>query len=177
MVGRLVQNQQVRFFQQQPCDGKPCFLTAAEAGDDAGAAGDLRRRQRGRSPAGTAGKSARTTETGLPNEDEKRPNKAGGTCVITALFGAEKITNSDLIIAAAHVREEKSQEAQAALFNAIRKARFIAPAMMQEIPNEIKPGDQVTAKAEFIMLNRDDQKWLPLFTSLPELQKWSTGPS
>ena len=49
--------------------------------------------------------------------------------------------------------------------------------MMQEIPNEIKPGDQVTAKAEFIMLNRDDQKWLPLFTSLPELQKWSTGPS
>ena len=97
--------------------------------------------------------------------------------VITALFGAEKITNSDLIIAAAHVREEKSQEAQAALFNAIRKARFIAPAMMQEIPNEIKPGDQVTAKAEFIMLNRDDQKWLPLFTSLPELQKWSTGPS
>lgn len=90
--------------------------------------------------------------------------------VITALFGAEKITNSDLIIAAAHVREEKSQEAQAALFNAIRKARFIAPAMMQEIPSEIKPGDQVTAKAEFIMLNRDDQKWLPLFTSLPELQ-------
>lgn len=42
--------------------------------------------------------------------------------------------------------------------------------MMQEIPSEIKPGDQVTAKAEFIMLNRDDQKWLPLFTSLPELQ-------
>ena len=36
VVGRLVQNQQVRFFQQQPCDGKPCFLTAAEAGDDAG---------------------------------------------------------------------------------------------------------------------------------------------
>ena len=33
MVGRLVQNQQVRRFQQQPCNGKPCLFAAAESGD------------------------------------------------------------------------------------------------------------------------------------------------
>ena len=36
VVGRLVQNQQIRFLQQQPCNGKPCFFAAAETGDDAG---------------------------------------------------------------------------------------------------------------------------------------------
>ena len=34
----------------------------------------------------------------------------------------------------------------------------------------------MNAKAEFIMLNHDNGKYMPLFTSLPELEKWTGAP-
>lgn len=97
--------------------------------------------------------------------------------VITAMFGTEKITNSELIVAATRAREESTPENQAAMFDAIRKARYVAPVLMEDPPKNLKAGEKFNAKADFIMLNRDDKKWLPLFTSLPELQKWTTAPS
>lgn len=105
------------------------------------------------------------------------PKAPAATHTITAMFGTEKITNSDVIIAASKLRTEKTPEAQNALFDALRKGRFVAPALMEDLPKTVKAGDKVTAKAEFIMVNHDDQKFLPLFTSLPELQKWSAIPS
>ncbi len=96
---------------------------------------------------------------------------------ITALFGTEAITNPNVIIMADRFRNENTPQTTAAFFDTLRKARFVAPALMKNMPKEAKPGDKVTAQAEFIMLNHDDKKFLPLFTSLSELQKWVGAPA
>ena len=61
------------------------------------------------------------------------------------------------------------------MFEAMRKARFVAPVLM-EVPKEVKAGEKVNAQAEFIMLNHEGGKYMPLFTSLSELQKWNGAP-
>lgn len=94
---------------------------------------------------------------------------------ILPLFGTEKITNSEVIIAADRLRKENTEDAKIALFNAMRRTKFVAPVLM-EMPKEVKAGDKVNAKAEFIMLNHDNGKYIPLFTSLPELEKWTGAP-
>ncbi|MFR0949820.1 MAG: SseB family protein [Ruminococcus callidus] len=45
-----------------------------------------------------------------------------------------------------------------------------------EVPKEVKAGEKVNAQAEFIMLNHEGGKYMPLFTSLSELQKWNGAP-
>ena len=45
-----------------------------------------------------------------------------------------------------------------------------------EMPKDVKAGEKINAQAEFIMLNHDGGKFMPLFTSLPELQKWTGAP-
>ena len=94
---------------------------------------------------------------------------------IMPLFGTEKITNSEVIIAADRLRRENNEDAKNNLFNVMRKARFVAPVLM-EMPKEVKAGEKINAQAEFIMLNHDGGKFMPLFTSLPELQKWTGAP-
>lgn len=94
---------------------------------------------------------------------------------IMPLFGTEKITNSEVIIAADRLRRENNEDAKNNLFNVMRKARFVAPVLM-EMPKEVKVGEKINAQAEFIMLNHDGGKFMPLFTSLPELQKWTGAP-
>ena len=94
---------------------------------------------------------------------------------IMPLFGTEKITNSEVIIAADRLRRENNEDAKNNLFNVMRKARFVAPVLM-EMPKEVKAGEKVNAQAEFIMLNHEGGKYMPLFTSLSELQKWNGAP-
>ena len=94
---------------------------------------------------------------------------------IMPLFGTEKITNSEVIIAADRLRRENNEDAKNNLFNVMRKARFVAPVLM-EMPKEVKAGEKINAQAEFIMLNHDGGEFMPLFTSLPELQKWTGAP-
>lgn len=105
----------------------------------------------------------------LPEENAQKKH------TITALFGTEKITNNDVIIAASRLRKESSDEARMTLFDALRKAKFVAPVFM-DVPENVKPGDTVNAKAEFILINHGEDKFIPLFTSLPELQKWASVP-
>ncbi len=100
-----------------------------------------------------------------------------GAHKITPMFDAQTITNPDVIIGADKFKNENSPQVTAAFFDTLRKARFVAPAIMKNLPKEVKPGEKVTAQAEFVMLNHEDQKYLPLFTSLPELQKWTGAPN
>lgn len=95
---------------------------------------------------------------------------------ITALFGTEAITNPNVIIAADRFRKENTPQAQSMFFDSLRKARFVAPAIMRDLPKTAKPGEKLTAQAEFIMIKNEDKQFLPLFTSLPELQKWRGAP-
>lgn len=97
--------------------------------------------------------------------------------VITALLGTDKLTNPDVVAAAVRLRTEPTQEVQNMLFDALRKGRFVAPAIIRDFPQEIKPGEKANAKAEFIMINHEDKKFLPIFTSFSELQKWTSAPS
>ena len=103
------------------------------------------------------------------------PAGAKPSHTITALFGTEKITNSEIIVAASKLRAENTETSRNAMFAAMRQARFVAPVLM-EMPQNVKAGDKINAKAEFIMINHDGEKFMPLFTSLPELQKWNGAP-
>lgn len=96
---------------------------------------------------------------------------------IQPLFNTAKLDNQAVIDAANKLKETNSREAQMELFNVMRKATFVAPAKMKDMPTETKPGERVTAKAEFIMLNNGDKKFLPLFTNLDELKMWTAAPA
>ena len=63
---------------------------------------------------------------------------------IMPLFGTEKITNSEVIIAADRLRRENNEDAKNNLFNVMRKARFVAPVLM-EMPKEVKAGEKINA--------------------------------
>ncbi len=103
--------------------------------------------------------------------------KADPNRTISSLFGTEKITNSDVIVAASRLRSENTPEARTAFFDVMRKGRFVAPAIMHDMPKTVEAGEKVNAQAEFIMITHEGKKFLPLFTSLPELQKWVGAPS
>ncbi len=111
----------------------------------------------------------------LPETSTATPN-TNGNHTISPLLGTDKLTNPDVVAAAVRLRNEPSQEVQNQLFTALRKGRFVAPAIIRDFPKEVKPGEKANAKAEFIMINRDDKKFLPIFTSLSELQKWTAAP-
>ncbi len=110
-----------------------------------------------------------------------KPVAEGANAAIAGLFGTDKIANPALTAAADKLKQSPSQETQNAVFQALRTGRFVAPAIMHDLPKNVKPGDKVTAKAEFVMINQKtpdqgEQKLLPLFSSLAELQKWTGAP-
>lgn len=113
--------------------------------------------------------------SGIPIAAPKAQNAANGEQKIEPLFGTQTITNPEVIMAAGRLRDERTADAQRALFEKMRSARFVAPVLMEDMPNAA-PGTRVNAKAEFIMINHGDERYLPLFTSLSELQKWTGAP-
>ena len=107
--------------------------------------------------------------------EAEQPQEAPKKNNILPLFGCEKVTNPEVIVAADRLRRENNEPARNNMFEAMRKARFVAPVLM-EVPKEVKAGEKVNAQAEFIMLNHEGGKYMPLFTSLSELQKWNGAP-
>ncbi len=107
---------------------------------------------------------------------------------ISTLFGANKISNPRVIELAQGLRQvnmvdqEQIRQQQQSLFAAMREAKFIVPAFMHDMPKEIHPNDKVNAKAEFIMLTRENrethekQQFQPIFTSMDELKRWGGAP-
>lgn len=114
---------------------------------------------------------------GVPVPTNNIANNSGkANTKILGLFGTEKLSNPDLVQAAGRLRQENSPEAQNAVFQALRTGKFVAPAIMHDLPKTVKSGEKVTAKAEFVMINQGDKKFLPIFSSLSELQKWTSAP-
>lgn len=96
---------------------------------------------------------------------------------IAPLFGAQKIQNPDLLAAVRAFRADSSGEHLQAVFQALRTGRFVAPAIMHDLPKRVRPGQRVNAKAEFLMINLEGGRHLPVFSSLAELQRWTGAPA
>ena len=71
--------------------------------------------------------------------EAEQPQEAPKKNNILPLFGCEKVTNPEVIVAADRLRRENNEPARNNMFEAMRKARFVAPVLM-EVPKEVKAG-------------------------------------
>jgi hypothetical protein len=94
------------------------------------------------------------------------------------LFGSEKQTNPDLLAAIDAFRVERVPAKEQAMIAEVRKAKFVAPVQMEDLPENLKleKGQTHQAQVKFVMLQRDGKKFFPLFTDQGELARWKNAP-
>ncbi len=94
------------------------------------------------------------------------------------LFGSDKQTNPELLNAIEAFRQERTPEKEQAMIAAIRTAKFVAPVQMEDLPADLKldKGQQHQAQVKFVMIQKDDKKFFPLFTDQGELARWKNVP-
>lgn len=63
--------------------------------------------------------------------EAEQPQEAPKKNNILPLFGCEKVTNPEVIVAADRLRRENNEPARNNMFEAMRKARFVAPVLMK----------------------------------------------
>lgn len=94
------------------------------------------------------------------------------------LFGSDKQTNPDLLAAIEAFRQERVPAKEQAMVEEIRKAKFVAPVQMEDLPADLKlaEGETHQAQVKFVMIQRDGKKFFPLFTDQGELARWTNVP-
>lgn len=94
------------------------------------------------------------------------------------LFGSDKQTNPDLIAAIDAFRTERTPEKEQKMVAEIRKAKFVAPVQMDDLPKDLKlkQGETHQAQVKFVMIQREGKKYFPLFTDQGELARWQNIP-
>ncbi len=94
------------------------------------------------------------------------------------LFGSDKQTNPALIAAIDDFRKAKNPEKEKVMIDEIRKAKFVAPVQMDELPKDLKleKGQTHQAQVKFVMIQKEGKKFFPLFTDQGELARWKNAP-
>lgn len=94
------------------------------------------------------------------------------------LFGSDKQTNPELLAAIEAFRQERVPAKEQAMIAEIRKAKFVAPVQMDDLPADLKlaQGETHQAQVKFVMIQRDGKKFFPLFTDQGELARWNNAP-
>ncbi|MGN0585549.1 MAG: enhanced serine sensitivity protein SseB C-terminal domain-containing protein [Ruminococcus sp.] len=94
------------------------------------------------------------------------------------LFGSDKQTNPELLAAINAFRQERTPAKEQAMVAEIRKAKFVAPVQMADLPKDLKlkKGESHQAQVKFVMIQRDNKKYFPLFTDQGELARWKNIP-
>lgn len=94
------------------------------------------------------------------------------------LFGSDKQTNPDLLAAIDAFRGERTPEKEQNMVAEIRKAKFVAPVQMEDLPKnlQLKQGESHQAQVKFVMIQREGKKYFPLFTDQGELARWKNIP-
>lgn len=94
------------------------------------------------------------------------------------LFGSDKQTNPDLIAAIDAFRAERTPEKEQKMVAEIRRAKFVAPVQMDDLPKDLKlkQGETHQAQVKFVMIQREGKKYFPLFTDQGELARWQNIP-
>ncbi len=93
------------------------------------------------------------------------------------LFGSDKQTNPDLVNAIDAFRKERTPEREQTMIAEIRKARFVAPVQMELPENlQLEKGQTHQAQVKFVMVQRENKKYFPLFTDQAELARWTNIP-
>lgn len=92
------------------------------------------------------------------------------------LFGSDTQTNPDLLAAIDAFRAERNPAKEQVMIAEIRKAKFVAPVQMGEVPTNLKQGEKHQAQVKFVMIQRDGKKYFPLFTDQGELARWTNAP-
>lgn len=94
------------------------------------------------------------------------------------LFGSDKQTNPELLAAMEAFRQERVPAKEQAMIEQVRKAKFVAPVQMEDLPADLqlKQGETRQAQVRFVMIQRDGKKFFPLFTDQGELARWTNAP-
>lgn len=90
------------------------------------------------------------------------------------------IKNPELRMAVQEWKENRTPMNEEKMFEELKKAKFIAPVIMEDIPDDIDltQGSKYETKAKFILVK--DQKgthFFPAFTEWLEVLKWNNDPS
>jgi hypothetical protein len=89
------------------------------------------------------------------------------------------IKNPELKMAVQEWKENRNSVTEEKMFEALKKAQFIAPAIMEELPDDVdlSDGKKYETKAKFMLVK--DQKgnhFFPAFTEWLEVLKWNNDP-
>lgn len=90
------------------------------------------------------------------------------------------IKNPELKMAVQEWKENRTPLNEEKMFEALKKAKFIAPVIMEDIPEDVdlSDGSKYETKAKFILVK--DQKgthFFPAFTEWLEVLKWNNDPN
>lgn len=88
-----------------------------------------------------------------------------------------KIKNPELRMAVAEWKGNRNEVTEEKMIDALKKAQYIAPAIIEGLPDDIGIGEKRSAQAKF-MLVRDNNgtKFFPAFTEWLEVLKWNNNP-
>ncbi|MBQ8823794.1 MAG: enhanced serine sensitivity protein SseB [Ruminococcus sp.] len=89
------------------------------------------------------------------------------------------VKNPQLLAAIADFKERKTAEAEKAMIEELKKAKLIAPVLIEGLPEDVdlSDGQEHKATAKFMMLpTKDGKKFFPVFTDWLELLKWKNDP-
>lgn len=87
------------------------------------------------------------------------------------------VKNPELVSAMAEFKANATPTNEQAMTEAIKNAQFIAPVIMDDIPENLEAGEKYTAQAKFMLVQqKDGTKLFPVFTEWLELLKWKNDP-
>ncbi len=87
------------------------------------------------------------------------------------------VKNPDLVAAMADFKAMNTKENETKMKEAIKEAKYIVPVIMDNIPENLQPGEKHTAQAKFMLVQQSDgTKYFPVFTEWLEVLKWKNDP-
>lgn len=89
-----------------------------------------------------------------------------------------KISNPQLKLAVAEWKENKTPLNEEKMYDELKKAKFIAPAVIENLPEgELEKGKQYEARAKFMLVkDNNGNQFFPAFTQWLEVLKWNNNP-
>ncbi len=87
------------------------------------------------------------------------------------------VKNPELVEAISNFKAQNTPANEEAMKEAIKNAQFIAPVIMDDLPDNLQPGEKHTAQAKFMLVQqKSGAKFFPVFTEWLELLKWKNDP-
>ncbi len=87
------------------------------------------------------------------------------------------VKNPELVDAMVAFKANMNKSTEKAMIEAVKNAKLIAPVIMDDLPDDLEPGQEYQANAKFMMVQqKNGKRFFPAFTEWLELLKWKNDP-